>query len=108
MYMLYWPDVLVELREGREGSPPLRAGEVGHNFALSGDHVAVDVQPIRLRARERSPVNWEQDFVIGVSNVMTHEIGHRFMWHTSTHDFMTEGGAESDSWLFDPSLSWPE
>jgi hypothetical protein len=109
MFLLYWPGFLVELRDGRDGSPTLREGDVGHMFAqLFQDHAGVDTSVIRNRAGGGSGSSAEERFVIGVANVMTHEIGHRYLSHTDTHDFMKAGGAAEDDWLFDPSLNWPE
>jgi hypothetical protein len=94
---------MLELRGGKDGYPGIPELEAGHNW---GGVSAVDASNVRKRTRH------EAMFVTGVSNIATHEIGHRALGpfeHTSgSREFMLGGGASEDSWLFDGGLSFTD
>src|SRR5262249_2432518 len=92
---------LLELRLDREGHPTIRAEEAGHNWDVLGGHSAVATSGVGARAKGDSGA-----FTTGLANVATHELAHDALGHSNSEDFMKEGGATSDDWLFSRHLGF--
>ena len=90
---------LLELRADREGSPRIRDKDAGHNWP---GRAAVATSVVGERTDD------PDKFITGVANLATHEVAHEAMpiYISVAHDFMKEGGAERDSWLFDRNLAF--
>ncbi len=94
---------LAEVRSSRKGegllNSGIKEGEAGRNFNASS---AVDASQVQQKAGD------EDKAVVGLANLMTHELGHDvFVGHSESPDNAMFGSASVD-WLFNPNLTFSQ
>jgi len=92
---------MAEVRSSRKGegllNSGIKEGEAGRNFNGSS---AVDASQVQRKAGD------EDKAVVGLANLMTHELGHDvFVGHSESPDNAMFGSASAD-WLFNPNLTF--
>jgi RHS repeat-associated protein len=101
LYVLPTDSHLLTLRADYEGRPSVPDTKAGDNW---GGRSAVVASWVRQRTDD------PDQFILGLANLATHEVAHDALpglqFHTLTHDFMKDGGAREDRWLFDPNLGF--